>query len=92
MDNEARLAYARRVMSNSTRHYITHPHRDVRLEWIEDVIAAPYHQETDPIDGREVYCGWVDEVKKWVKVVVEDDQLHTAYIDWRLERRFGRLS
>ena len=92
MDSEARRAYARRVMANPTWHRITHPHRDVRPEWIEDVLTDPYHQETDPSDGREVYCGWVDEVKNWVKVVVENDQLLTAYMDWRLERKFGRLS
>ena len=92
MDNEARRAYARRVMANPTRHYIREPHDDVMPEWIENILTAPYHQETDPRDGRELYYGWVDEVKKWVKVVVDEDRLHTAYMHRRLVRRFGRLS
>ena len=73
-------------------HRIRYAHPEVKTEWIEDIIAAPYHQETDPSDGRELYYGWIDEIAKWVKVVVEDDELLTAYIDWRIERRFGRLS
>lgn len=92
MEQISRREYARRVVSNPTYHYIEKPHRDVELEWIENIIAEPYHQETDPRDGRELYYGWVDEIKKWVKVVVENDQLHTAHRDWRLIRRFGRLS
>lgn len=92
MNNDERRAYARRVMSNATRHYIDEPHHEVKPEWIEDILAAPYHQETDTKDGRELYYGWVDEIKRWVKVVVEDDCPHTAYIHRRLVRRFGRLS
>ena len=92
MDSSERREYARRVVSNPTDHYIEEPHRDVMPEWIENIVAEPYHQETDERDERELYYGWVDEIEKWVKVVVENDQLHTAHIDWRLNRRFGRLS
>lgn len=92
MDSAARREYARRVMSNPIRHFIVQPHHDVKPEWIEDIISEPYYQETDPRDGRELYYGWVDEIGKWVKVVVEDDRLLTAYINRRLTRRFGRPS
>ena len=92
MGEDERREYARRVVSNPTWHRIEKPHRDVTPEWIENIIANPYHQETDPTDGRELYYGWVDEIQKWMKVVVEDDQLHTAHIDRRLISRFGRLS
>ena len=92
MDNAGRWRYARRVMSNPILHHIETPHNDVKPEWIETTIAQPYHQETDPMDGRELYYGWIDEIKKWVKVVVENDQLVTAYLDRRVTRRFGRLS
>lgn len=89
MSSKERWEYARRVVSNPTYHYIEEPHRDVRLEWIERTIAEPNHQE---YDGRNVYYGWIDEMKHWLRVVVEDDQLHTAYFDGSLDKVFGRLS
>ncbi len=89
MDSIERREYARRVVSNPTRHYIIYPHPDVKPEWIERTIAEPYHQEND---GRELYYGWINEMKNWLRVVVENGQLVTAYLDWRLTRRFGRLS
>ena len=92
MDSDERREYARQVIANPTGHYIHRPHKDVELVWIEDIIAEPYHQETDPIDGREQYYGWVEEIEKWVQVVVENDQLHTAYINRNLTNRFGRFS
>ncbi len=79
-------------MSNPIEHYFNEPHTDVKPEWIENILTTPYHQETDPNDGRELFYGWVDEIKKWVKVVVEDNRLLTAYLDRRLDRRFGRPS
>lgn len=91
MNNAERWAYARQVMSNASEHYSLIPHREIKPEWIEKIIAEPYHQETDPRDGRELYFGWINEVNHWVRVVVEDDQLVTAYIDGRLDKRFGRL-
>ena len=87
--SDDRREYARRVMANPIRHYILAPHNDVKPEWIEDIISEPYYQETDPRDGRELYYGWIEEIGKWVKVVVEDDRLLTAYINRRLTRRFG---
>ena len=92
MGSDERWEYARRVVSNPTYHYIHRPHKDVELVWIENTIAEPYHQETDPRDGRELYYGWIGEIEKWVQVVVENDQLHTAYINRNLTDRFGRLS
>jgi hypothetical protein len=57
-------------------------------EWIERTLIAPHHQETDT-DGRELYYGAVPEEGKWIRVVVENDQLHTAYFDKRLIKRWG---
>ena len=31
-------------------------------------------------------------MKHWLRVVVENDQLVTAYFDGRLDKEFGRLS
>lgn len=92
MDSVERWEYARRVMSNPIPHHARGRHPDVKPEWIENILATPYHQEAALQPNRELYYGWVDEIEKWVKVVVEDDQLLTAYIDRRISRRFGRLS
>ena len=89
MDSDERWEYARRVVSNPTGHYIDEPHLDVKPEWIERTIAEPHHRG---YDGSELYYRWIDEMKHWLRVVVEDDQLHTAYFDGRLDKVFGRLS
>ena len=89
MNNAERWDFVRRVVSNSLAHYIERPHQDVEPEWIERAIAEPDHTG---YDGRDLYFCWIDEAKKWLRVVVDDDRLLTAYLDWRLTRRFGRLS
>jgi hypothetical protein len=76
-------------MSNPTPHRLREPHPEVKDEWIERTIIEPYHHETDT-DGRELYFGAVPEARTWIRVVVENDRLHTAYLDRRLIRRWGR--
>ena len=86
-----RQRYARQVIANATDHYLTDArerHSDVNPEWIERTIIEPYHQETD-IDGRELYFGAIPERGKWLRVVVDNHQLHTAYLDKRLIHRWG---
>ena len=92
MSTDERRAYARQVVFNPIHYHVNRPHHEVRSEWIESIVAMPYFQETDPRDCRELYYGWIDEISRWIKVVVEDDRLLTAYIDRRLTSRFGRLS
>ena len=90
-ERSRRERYARRVMSDPTDHYLTDAqerHSDVSPEWIERTIIEPYHQETDR-DGRELYFGAVPERGKWLRVVVDNHQLHTAYLDKRLIQRWG---
>ena len=89
MGSGERREYARLVVSNPTGHYIDDPHRDVLPEWIERTIAEPHHRG---YDGRELYFRWIDEMKHCLRVVVENDQLVTAYFDGRLDKEFGRLS
>ena len=86
-----RQRYARRVISNPTDHYLTdaqHRHAAVVPEWIERTIIEPYHQETDR-DGRELFFGAIPERGKWLRVVVDNHQLHTAYLDKRLLQWWG---
>ena len=89
MGDSERWEYARRVVSNPTSHYIDEPHLDVMPEWIERTIAEPHHRG---YDGSELYYRWIDEMNHWLRVVVENDQLHTAYFDGRLDKVFGGLS
>ena len=84
-----RRRYARRVIANPTPHYDPNRHSQVQTEWIERTITEPYHQRRDT-DGRMIYFGKVPEVNKWLRVVVENDQLLTAYFDRRLIRRWGK--
>ena len=86
-----RQRYASQVVSNPTDHFLTDArerHSDVNPEWIERTIIEPYHQEIDR-DGRELYFGAIPERGKWLRVVVDNRQLHTAYFDKRLIRRWG---
>ena len=90
-DITQRRIYARQVMSNPTGHFrydqpIDHP--EVRYEWIEETIIEPYHQETDT-DGSELYYGSVPGYRKWLKVVVLNDQIHGGYFDRRITRMLG---
>ena len=85
----SRLRYAKRVMGNPTGHYLLGLHPDVKKEWIERTLTEPFYQETH-YDGREVYYGAVPEMQTWLRVVIDGNQLHTAYLDKRLIKRWGR--
>ena len=79
---ERRRQYARRVIANPTAHgmdlKLRHP--EVREEWIERAIVHPYRTEIQS-DGRVRYWGAIPEARNWLRVVVENDQLHTATLD-----------
>ena len=78
----------RKIIDNPTAHYRPESHPEIMDEWIERTLTAPHHQETGT-DGRELYYGVVPEEGKWIRVVVENDRLHTAYFDKRLIMRWG---
>lgn len=68
------------VVTNAMEHYYTGKHPDVREEWIVRAIAEPNHIDND---GDDLYFSYVPEVVKWIRVVVANDRLLTAYIDRR---------
>ena len=86
-----RRIYARRVIENPTGHYLNearYEHNEVEEEWIERAIVEPYHTEIQE-DGRVRYWGAVPEAGNWVRVVVAEDRLHTAFLDGNQRRRWG---
>ena len=56
----------------------------LKAEWIEDVVSAPEHTETE--EGGRVRCwGYVDQIGKYLRVVVLEDgvTVHNAFPDRR---------
>lgn len=89
-----RTVYARQVMANPTDHFLEDQpvdHPEVRLEWIEGTIIEPHYQESDS-DGNDLFYGSVPGRRRWLKVVVVNGRIHTAYFDRRLTLRFGEPS
>jgi hypothetical protein len=76
-------------MANPTPHDWKRRHPDVQDDWIERTLISPDYQEED-VDGRALYFGKVPEKGNWLKVVVENHQLHTAYLDRRLIKKWGK--
>jgi hypothetical protein len=77
--------YARQVLANSGPGW-QEKHPDVNPDWVVRAIAEPNHQERD---GDDIYYSWIPEAQRWLKVVVENDRIATAFIDRRLLRLFG---
>ncbi|MCE2501764.1 MAG: hypothetical protein J4G13_13025 [Dehalococcoidia bacterium] len=73
----------------------THP--EVSQEWIIRIIEQPYDQWEEFVphrnEVRTILVGRVREFNQWIKVVFIGDvgtgELHTAYPDRQLERRYG---
>jgi hypothetical protein len=74
------------VVANSLEHYRTEPHPDVKEEWIIGAIAEPDHTDND---GDDLYFSFISEIEKWIRVVVTNDRLLTAYIDRRPMKWWG---
>ena len=68
------------AVANAMVHYYAGRHPDVREEWIVRAIAEPNHIDND---GDDLYFSYVPEIEKWIRVVVANDRLLTAYIDRR---------
>ncbi len=70
-------------------------HSDVLPEWVMLIIANPYGNYEEYIDGKlyTVLVGRVSESRQWIKVVFEGTPetggFLTAYRDRRLDRRYG---
>ena len=78
--------YARMAVSNAMEHYQAEPYSDVNEEWIIRAIAEPHHTGND---GSDLYFSFVPDIGKWIRVVVSDDRLLTAYIDRRPMKWWG---
>ncbi len=64
-------------------------HPEVRQEWVERVLANPYHSETQP-DGRIRYWGYIQEADKWLRVIVADGKLLNRFFDHKKLNQWGR--
>jgi hypothetical protein len=64
-------------------------HPEIKDEWVDSVLADPYHTETQA-DGRIRYYGYIHEVDKWLRVVVEDDVLLNRFFDRGKLRKWGK--
>jgi hypothetical protein len=56
--------------------------KGIRREWLEAAIAAPEHSEVQT-DGRRRYWYWVEEERKYLRVVVlpDGETVHNAFFD-----------
>ena len=80
-----RWNYARQVLANSGSMW-QEKHPDVDAEWVVRAIAQPDRQEWD---GDALYYSWIADRGRWLKVVVEENRIATAFLDRRLLRLFG---
>lgn len=64
-------------------------HPEIKEEWVDDVLNHPLSVEMQP-DGRIRYYGYVGEVDKWIRVIVEDGKLFNRFFDHRKLREWGR--
>ena len=80
MEMETTEYYERRAKFN---------HPEVADAWVIRVLANPYHTETQP-DGRIRYYGYIEEVGKWIRVILEDGKLLNRFMDGKALRRWGR--
>lgn len=64
-------------------------HPKVSEEWIDRVVENPHHTEIQP-DGRIRYYGYIEEASKWLRVIVEDDEVLNRFFDRGALRRWGR--
>ena len=77
------------MIANPTGHNWQERHPDIDVEWVERTLVSPEYFE-EVTDIRDIYYGKLPEVGNWLKVVVENSQLHTAYRDRRLIKRWGK--
>ena len=63
-------------------------HPEVRGEWVERILTNPHHIEIQP-DGRIRYYGYIEEVEKWIRVIVDDGKLLNRFFDHHALNRWG---
>ena len=64
-------------------------HPEVQDEWVERVLANPYHSEIQE-NGRVRYWGYIEEAGTWLRIILEDGKLFNRFLDRVALRRWGR--
>ncbi len=64
-------------------------HPEVKDEWVERVLANPYHIE-DQEGGRKRYYGYIEEAGHWLRVILEEGKLLNAFLDHHGLKRWGQ--
>ena len=75
----------------TTRYYeeqARRKHPEIKDEWVERVLANPFHTERQP-DGRIRYYGFIAKEGKWLRVVVADGKLLNRFFDRRKLKEWG---
>ena len=64
----------------------------ITLGLCECVVSEPVERDRQPEDGRTVYWGYVPEVDRYLRVVVEPDgeEIVTAHFDRGFKRKVRR--
>lgn len=78
----------------TTRYYdmvARHNHPEVKVEWIKRVLTNPYYFEPQQNDGRIRYYGYIKEIEKWIRVIIDDGKLHNRFFDHHALKRWGKL-
>ena len=64
-------------------------HPGVRDERVSRVLENPHHVEVQS-NGRLRYYGYIPEVDKWLRVIVEDGKLLNRFYDRAKLKEWGR--
>jgi hypothetical protein len=59
---------------------------EIRPEWIKKTLNQPFHKEQQP-DGRWRYYGYIEECGKYLRVVMDGDIVHNAFLDRNYTRK-----
>ena len=76
---------------DTTRYYeeeVRQKHPGIKDEWVERVLADPFHTETQP-DGGIRYYGFIVEEGRWLRVVVADGKLLNRFFDRNKLKEWG---
>ena len=69
------------------RAKIKHP--EVTEAWVTRVLNDPHHTEIQP-NGRIRYYGYIEEIDKWLRVIVDNDEVLNRFLDRNALRKWGR--
>ena len=70
-------------------HAARRKHPGIKDEWVERVLSDPYYTETQ-LDGRIRYYGYIEEVGRWLRVIVEDGKMLNRFFDREKLRKWGK--